>query len=351
TDGSYNNSSGPLWGGHTDNNADPTRPASYLHNPSVFGQTVTFTAIVSAVKPGSGTPAGTVDFIIDGSTVKSGVALSNGQATFQTSTLAVSTTPHTVTVNFTDTDGSYNNSSGSLSGGQTVNKANTSVALSSNVNPSLFGDNVTFTAAVSAVEPGAGTPAGTVACIIDGSTVTSGVTLDSNGQATYQTSSLTVTGTPHTVTVNFTDTDGNYNNSSGSLAGGQSVRYQSAVAVSSDNNPSIFGQTVTFTATVGAVSPGSATPAGTVGFIIDGSTVASGVTLDSNGQATYQTSTLVVSATPHTVTVNFHDTDGLFLDSSGSLSGGQTVNRADTSVAVSSDLNPSVFGQMVTFTA
>src|SRR5205823_273567 len=125
------------------------------------------------------------------------------------------------------------------------------------------------------------------------------------GQATYQTSSLAVSATPHTVTVNFHDTDGNFLDSSGSLAGGQRVnKATTRVAVSSDHNPSVFGQTVTFTATVSAVSPGSGAPVGTVDFIIDGSTVKSGVAL-SNGQATYQTSTLAVSGPVHTVTVNF----------------------------------------------
>ena len=35
-------------------------------NPSVYGQSVTFTATVAANPPGSGTPTGTVQFQIDG---------------------------------------------------------------------------------------------------------------------------------------------------------------------------------------------------------------------------------------------------------------------------------------------
>ncbi len=38
------------------------------------------------------------------------------------------------------------------------------------------------------------------------------------------------------------------------------------------------------------------------------------------------------------------------LDSSGSLAGGQTVQRADTQTAVTSSLNPSELGQALTFT-
>src|SRR5207253_7996640 len=45
---------------------------------------------------------------------------------------------------------------------QTVNQAGTTTAVSSSVNPSVFGQSVTFTATVSAVAPGAGTATGTV---------------------------------------------------------------------------------------------------------------------------------------------------------------------------------------------
>ena len=49
-------------------------------NPSVFGQSVTFTATVSPTAPGSGTPTGTVIFM-DGSTVLGSPILSGGVAT------------------------------------------------------------------------------------------------------------------------------------------------------------------------------------------------------------------------------------------------------------------------------
>jgi hypothetical protein len=57
-------------------------------NPSVLHQTVTFTAIVRATPPGSGTPTGTVTFKDSGATLGT-ATLSNGLATFTTATLAV----------------------------------------------------------------------------------------------------------------------------------------------------------------------------------------------------------------------------------------------------------------------
>jgi hypothetical protein len=61
-------------------------------NPSVYGQAVTFTATVSAVSPGSGTPTGTVT-LYDGTTKLGTATLSAGAAGFTTSTLSVGTHP------------------------------------------------------------------------------------------------------------------------------------------------------------------------------------------------------------------------------------------------------------------
>ena len=62
-------------------------------NPSIAGQSVTFTATVTTLPPGSGTPAGIVSFSIDGNS-QADVALSNGVASFSTSGLTAGS--HTV---------------------------------------------------------------------------------------------------------------------------------------------------------------------------------------------------------------------------------------------------------------
>jgi len=69
--------------------------------PATHGQPATFTAVVAAAAPGSGTPAGTVTFS-DGATVlgtgQLTVAGGTDQATFSTSSLAVGT--HTITASY-----------------------------------------------------------------------------------------------------------------------------------------------------------------------------------------------------------------------------------------------------------
>src|SRR5262249_27219002 len=94
---------------------------------------------------------------------------------------------------------------------------------------------------------------------------------------------------------------------------------------------------------------GVGTPGGSVSFVIDGATLASGVGLDNSGKATFQISTLTVGN--HTVVVNYSGSTN-FNASSGTLTGGQIVAPASTTTTVTSSASPSsVFGQAVTFTA
>jgi hypothetical protein len=123
---------------------------------------------------------------MDGSTAIGTGTLNSGKATFTTSSLSVGS--HAITavyggdVNFT--------TSTSTAVSQGVNQANTTTALVSSLNPSVFGQSVTFTATVTAVAPGSGTPTGTVT-FYDGSTKLGTGTLG-GGVASFTTASLAV---------------------------------------------------------------------------------------------------------------------------------------------------------------
>jgi hypothetical protein len=93
-------------------------------------------------------------------------------------------------------------------------------------------------------------------------------------------------------------------------------------SLSSSANPSVYGQAVTFTATV-APTTGTGTPTGTVTFT-DGSTTL-GTSSLSGGKATFTTSTLSVGS--HTIGAAYSG-DSTFKASSASLT--QTVNKAPT---------------------
>ncbi len=95
-----------------------TTTVSSSFNPSTYGQSISFTATVTA---NSGTPTGSVQFVVDGTNFGSPVTLVSGSATSSsTATLLAGT--HTVTASYSPT-GSYQASSGTLTGGQVVNKA------------------------------------------------------------------------------------------------------------------------------------------------------------------------------------------------------------------------------------
>jgi hypothetical protein len=113
-----------------------------------------------------------------------------------------------------------------------------------------------------------------------------------------------------------------------------------ASAVSS-KNPSTFGDSVTFTA---QVSPVSAT--GVVQFRIDGNNLGSPVAL-TNGSATSGAIALLTAGS-HAVSAAYGG-DNNFAGSTSSFS--QVVNQAATTSSIASSVNPSVFGQVVIFTA
>ena len=69
------------------------------------------------------------------------------------------------------------------------------------------------------------------------------------------------------------------------------AKADTTTAVVASANPTIFGQAVTFTATVNSVAPGTKTPTGSVTFFVDANPVGS-ASLNATGQATFTTSAL-----------------------------------------------------------
>jgi hypothetical protein len=161
----------------------------------------------------------------------------------------------------------------------------TSTAVSSTLNPSTFGQSVTFTANVVA----AGAATGTVT-FRDGSTVLATVPL-SSGQASLNTSALTAGS--HSITASYSG-DMRFLGSTSAVLVEMVNKAQTATAVSTSVTPSIFNQGVTLTATVGAISPESAISTGTVTFKDGNATLGTGNL--SSGTATFTTSLLAVGS-------------------------------------------------------
>ena len=176
-------------------------------NPSTYGQGVSFTAVVS---PASGTPTGTVQFTVDGSNYGTPVTLVSGRATGATlSTLGVGT--HVVTAVYTGGGTSFQNSTGTLTGGQVVNKA--ALTVTANNASKVYGQsNPTFTATVPGFVNGGGasvvsgtaslTTTATAASGVGTYTITAGLGTHANYSFTLVNGSLTVTRAALTITAN-----------------------------------------------------------------------------------------------------------------------------------------------------
>ncbi|WP_413798817.1 Ig-like domain-containing protein [Streptomyces iranensis] len=139
------------------------------------------------------------------------------------------------------------------------------------MNPSVFGQPVTFTATVTPVAPGAGVPTGTVTFVISGSGGGSFTQpLSGGGTATFTTGGLG-TGS-HTVTANYGG-DANFAASSSAALTQVVNPAVSRTSISSNPNPAAEGAEIDFVAFVEAIPPGDGTPTGTVTFTLtDGAT-------------------------------------------------------------------------------
>lgn len=213
-------------------------------------------------------------------------------------------------------------------------QAGTSTTLGSSLDPSTYGQTVTFTSHV--YSNTSGTPTGTVT-FYNGSSALGTITLAS-GVASLSTSSLS--GGSHSITATYNGST-LYLTSSGVIT--QTVNPAATTsAVVSSLNPSTYGQSVKFTATV---TSGAGTPTGTVTFK-DGTTTLGTGTL-SGGTAAFTTAALAGGT--HSITAVYGGSANFATSTSAVLK--QTVNKAATTSKVTSSVNPSAYHQSVTFTA
>jgi hypothetical protein len=226
--------------------------------------------------------------------------------------------------------------------GQVVNRTDSSTVLSSNVSSTIYGQAVTFTATVSATIAGSGAPTGTVT-FMDGTTALGSATLNASGQAIFSTAALGFGS--HTVTAVYAG-DSAFNSSSSASVSQQVAQASSTTVVTSSATPSVFGQTVTFTATVAAVAPGSGTATGSVVFS-DGTTVLGTATVNAQGKATLTTATLGLGA--HSITAAYSGDNNFIASTSAAFA--HQVNQAASKTTLVSSANPAALGQAVTFTA
>jgi hypothetical protein len=250
-------------------------------NPSVFGQSVTFTATVTSP---SGTPTGTVAFF-DGSTAWETVTLVNGSGSLTVPDLGAGS--HPVTAVYQGSRKFKSNAPSPLQ--QVVNKASTTSSLASSMNPALVTRLVTYTATVTSQYGGAVHGAVT---FHDGAANIATVGVGDGGQAVYSTK-YKMAGI-HSISATYLGDDNNSGSTSPTLT--ETIVAGTKTALTTSGSPSHVGQPVTFTATV--TSKYGSIPDGDLVKFYDSSKLLGSVAL-AGGRAAFTTSTLSVAT--HTI--------------------------------------------------
>ncbi|GGY49723.1 Ig-like domain-containing protein [Streptomyces djakartensis] len=120
---------------------------------------MTFTAAVTPLAPGAGTPTGTVAFGFGDGTGLVVATLTGGTATVTRPYTTRSSGQYAVTATYIGSN-AFTGSSGTDP--HAVDRALTTTTVVSSPDPTRPGQSVTLTATVASVAPGAGTPTGTV---------------------------------------------------------------------------------------------------------------------------------------------------------------------------------------------
>ncbi|MFO0930836.1 MAG: Ig-like domain repeat protein [Gemmataceae bacterium] len=212
----------------------------------------------------------------------------------------------------------------------------TTTTVVSSANPSVVGQNVTFTATVSGSP---GTPTGTVT-FKDGAG-TLGSSALAAGSATFSTSSLTLGS--HSITAVYSG-DATFATSTSSVLTQVVNQAATTAAISSDTpDPSVTGQAVTVSASVTVTAPGSGTPTGTISVTAPGSGGCSIALPATSCALTFTAAGATTISAQYTGNANFA--------ASNTATAAHQVNKADTSTGLGLSTSTSVFGQSVTLTA
>jgi hypothetical protein len=287
-------------------------------NPSLYGQTVTFTGTVNPPASALVTPTGKVAFTDSGVTVGTGTLNSMGHATFSTATLT--TGDHKIKA-FYSGDNIFSPSFTVSPLTETIKQAPTTTAVKSSVNPSVFGQPVAFTATVQSTVPNSPLPPGTVTFFDNGMSIgTRGLT---NGMARLTTVSLSVGN--HTISAMYTATM-NFGASTSTAFTQSVMRAATRTAITSSPNPSKFGSSVAFTVTVFAAAPGAGAPSGSI-TVFDGTRALGSALLNANHEAFFSTGNLTAGV--HAISATYNGDTHFTSSTSPSLR--QVVNPAATS--------------------
>ena len=295
-------------------------------NPALINTPVVLTATVT----GTGLkPTGSVTFT-DGSTVL-GMQPINAAGVATLSTSALTLGAHTLAVTYTGDTTHSPSAAATLN--ERIQQATTATVTSSS-NPTLVGASVTLTATVTGAAPGL---TGTVT-FLDGASTVGSAPLGANGVATLR-AAFAGSGT-HRLSATFSGDASDQASTSATLAEVVNVATTS-VALTSSANPSVVGNSVTFTATVTSIGE---RPAGSV-TLLDGPTTLATARV-TGGVATFAINTL--QAGSHSLTATYAGDTGTGTSTSGVL---LQVARQTTATSLATSAASILTNQAITLTA
>jgi len=302
-------------------------------NPSNPGQSVTFTATVTA-STGGNNPTGLITFT-DGNTTLGTQTLVNG-ANFTTSALKPGT--HQITAAFSPTGTTFSASSATLA--QVVNGINTRTTIASSLNPANAGQTVTFTANVTSFVDIASTPAPGHVIFDDGTTDLSVVPLN-QGIATFATTSLAIGS--HQIKATYLPPDAGLNQSSAALTQVITAAVSTALGLTAAPNPTFALQPIALSAKLTGLPAGAS--GNTITFLANGGAIGTAQT-SAQGVATF---TAALPSGTYTLMANFAGAPGVLAATSPAVT--EIVNPNPTTAALFAQPNPGYQGGNETVTA
>jgi uncharacterized protein (TIGR03437 family) len=306
-----------------------------LVNPSAPGAPVTYAGtVMTAGPPAAPVSAGAVA-LFDGPThLTDGTVDPAGHFSLIATNLSVGV--HDIIINYL---GAPNYQPSNFQITQTVGATKTTVTLSSaNI---FYGNAVTLIATVAPVANGSPTEIGVVTFYDGGAQIAGSTRTLVNGAAAYTPTSLILPGT-HSITANFSATDGQSLNSTSSPV--TLVVNKAFPVMTASTNPRVvnLGQTVTLSAALQSV-PGGVLPTGTVQFV-DATTLG---TANVAGGAASITATFT-RAGNHIIQANYRG-DALYAPTSATTE--PMVNQLASTLVVTTSASSLIFGQPLTITA
>ena len=307
-------------------------------NPSLLGQSVTFTVNSTAA---DGTHPGPVT-LTDTTTNTTLATLTpgaNGNATYTTSALPVGN--NAITASYPG-NSTYESASASLV--QVVNGSlsSTSTTLTASPNPAYALRTVALTAKVTTTATG--TPAGTVTFYDSGAALGTAI-LPASGIVTLPVQFAVASATPHQLTAVYSG-DSSFSPST-SAPFAETILFNPTTTVIASIAPNPVGAflNTTLTAKVSSTTGPVSAAMGTVVFTTGGTTL--GAATLTNGTASVEINAGAAGTYPVIAT---YSGDTAF-STSHSAAATLTVTKEPSTVTLKSSLNPSVFGDAVTFTA